>query len=301
MLATDASSSQQAAVSEAFLKAAHDPAPGERDFAQDDLLLLGGSRPVCLRSNREKALSSRLAFGGRLSRPRSVNVVLKPLGETFAADERLAALQAIPVRQFVCRPGAHLDLALPGALVLFACAPGLVHGLLRRGAPWVLSFDAVRSADEDLANVAVRDRVMRLVTLHCFLVVGGSPPASSFSRAIRPAVRSRVLLAFLGFLPLSVPRSLLTTHMHYFGYCSFVTTVFRASSRTGSCSPTLPSFGSNSGRTFRADLCQFGCLCTCHHQLLLGFCSLNGQVWRAPLEARWEVSGAASSLDGCCQ
>ena len=149
---------------EAFLKAAHDPAPGERDFAQDDLLLLGGSRPVCLRSNREKALSSRLAFGGRLSRPRSVNVVLKPLGETFAADERLAALQAIPVRQFVCRPGAHLDLALPGALVPFACAPGLVHGLLRRGAPWVLSFDAVRSADEDLANVAVRDRVMRLVT-----------------------------------------------------------------------------------------------------------------------------------------
>ena len=103
----------------------------------------------------------------------------------------LGSFLGLPVRQVECKAGSKPDSEAPGCLVLFSGVSGTSRALLKHGAPWVISFDSARSPDEDLMDPERRAVVESLISGGLVAVVSLSPPASSFSRAVTPAVRSR--------------------------------------------------------------------------------------------------------------
>lgn len=160
--------------------------------------MLGAARPAVLKSNRERGLSARVPRPPRRSREAVTPSAWLDLSELSCGDggdvhvtHRVSDLQQFPLQQFRCSPGRLLDLSQPGVLVLYTSQVSIVSAFLRAGAPWVLSFDSQKGADQDLACSALQLRLEGLISAGAFRVVGGFPPCGSFSRAIRPPVRSR--------------------------------------------------------------------------------------------------------------
>ena len=178
---------------EAFLASVNHGAKNDASFQQSDLVQLGGARPVCLRSNRERGLSSGRARAKVLHDKRQVpRPFVDPLSVCSCSPTNqssppwLGSLQEFPIRQFIYDPLRPLDLSRPGALELSPSRRSISRALLRHGAPWVLTFDAQRSAKEDLSSADLRARLEALLLSGAFCLVGSLPTASSFSRAVRP-------------------------------------------------------------------------------------------------------------------
>ena len=64
----------------------------------------------------------------------------------------------VPRRQFSFL-GSAPDLALAGALDLYAGHGGVSRALLQLGAPWVISYDLLRSPDQNLLDVQAQARI----------------------------------------------------------------------------------------------------------------------------------------------
>ena len=115
--------------------------------------------------------------------------------ETVAAEvltfsrEAYDTLLSFPARQFVFS-GEKPDLTKPGCLDLFSGRCGVAKQLVKFKAPWVLTFDWKRSAEEDLLNPEVRKKVELLITSGAVLALGAAPICASFSVAVTPPVRS---------------------------------------------------------------------------------------------------------------
>ena len=115
--------------------------------------------------------------------------------------EAVALLTALPAEQFVL---PHKDICLeellrkPGHLDLFSGSRGAAKALAQRSGRWAVTFDYSHSPTENLLDLEVRRTIESLIAADCFLSLGAGPVCASFSRAVRPPVRSK---AFPGGLP----------------------------------------------------------------------------------------------------
>ena len=103
-------------------------------------------------------------------------------------------LRAVPREQFVFPAGCDEDalLKLPGHLDLFSGSRRAAIALARQTKRWVLCYDILHSANEDLLDPRVQNELDTMLRAGCFLSLTGGPVCSSFSRAVCPPVRSRL-------------------------------------------------------------------------------------------------------------
>ena len=134
---------------------------------------------------------------GRDHRRRKPPVATSPVFEPWLPRRRLdvaalALLTALLRSQFVVPRGLKLDdiLAKPGHLDLFSGCRVAAQELANRSGRWVLTYDIEHSHLEDLLSPQVQSYVERMLHHKCFLSVTAGPVCASFSRAVRPAVRS---------------------------------------------------------------------------------------------------------------
>jgi len=108
-----------------------------------------------------------------------------PDGQELCA-EAIELLSSFPEGQFV-HSGDKLCLEKRGALDLFSGKAGVARAMAKSGCPWILTVDWARSPQENLLDAGLRERLLRLITLRAFSVVGSAIICSSFSKAVTPA------------------------------------------------------------------------------------------------------------------
>ena len=179
---------------DAWLETLSASLPAARD--PFDFSALGYREPLRLQSGRqEKTLRH---FGKKVQQP----PVAEPCfsGVTRPAElaggglcaEAVCMLQELDRRGQVWWPkDSERVFSQPGALDLYSGRGGVAKQLLKNGAPFVVTFDWNRSAQENLLWPENRRVVLRLVELKAVAVVGSAVICKSFTRAITPAVRSR--------------------------------------------------------------------------------------------------------------
>lgn len=122
-----------------------------------------------------------------------------------AATEALLKLGA---KRFVISPRYKCNdewSKLKGALDLFLGSKRHAKKLIRRGCPWVLTYEILDDAvGQDLLSKLVRTSIESLLDLGCFLMFGAGPVCSSLSVAITPPVRSSVYPEGLPHIPASM-------------------------------------------------------------------------------------------------
>lgn len=103
-------------------------------------------------------------------------------------------LDRIPESQFCLPRGKTLkDIKqYAGHLDLFSGSRGAARALANQTGQWVLCYDIKHSHREDLANKDIQGEIEALLQAQAFLSIGAGPVCSSFSRAVRPPVRSRM-------------------------------------------------------------------------------------------------------------
>ena len=103
-----------------------------------------------------------------------------------------ALLSAVPRSQFVIPRGRTYDevIVKPGHLDLFSGSRKAAIALANRTGHWVLTYDIEHSPAEDLLNPAVQSNIETMLSSGCFLTLTAGPVCASFSRAVRPAVRT---------------------------------------------------------------------------------------------------------------
>lgn len=112
-------------------------------------------------------------------------------GRTSALSKRaLESLRSLPRRQFFFKDGVA-DFMEPGCLDLFSGRFGVAKQLVKHGAPWVLTYEWNRSADENLLEQRVRKVIFELIDEGTVKALGGAPICSSFSVAVTPPVRNK--------------------------------------------------------------------------------------------------------------
>ena len=153
-------------------------------------------RVALQRLDRQQARSQAARTGSELSR-RNFHPVAKSRPEPWLPRERLTAaaaelLREFPRAQFALPPAATAAEIFdkPGHLDLFSGCRGAAKALAKRSGRWVLCFDLKHSAAEDLLDKGNQKHVERLVELGVFLSLTAGPVCASFSRAVRPAVRT---------------------------------------------------------------------------------------------------------------
>lgn len=90
-------------------------------------------------------------------------------------------------------PGQKLEelVLRQGHLDLFSGQRGAAKALAETTGHWVLTFDVAHHASENLLDPSVQDFLASLVEAAAFLSVGAGPVCASFSRAVRPPVRTK--------------------------------------------------------------------------------------------------------------
>ena len=202
--------------------------------------MLGAARPAVLKSNRERGLSARVPRPPRRSREAVTPSAWLDLSELSCGDggdvhvtHRVSDLQQFPLQQFRCSPGRLLDLSQPGVLVLYTSQVGIVSAFLRAGAPWVLSFDSQKGADQDLACSALQLRLEGLISAGAFRIVGG------FGLRCAPALAPKGSVIFLR----TTVQRLKQIMPLLLGFGTSVSFVLSVACSTGSHNPTPRSFG----------------------------------------------------------
>eukprot|EP00435_Cladocopium_sp_Y103_P047846 s453_g14.t1 len=104
--------------------------------------------------------------------------------------EAREALRKFGADQVVRSAGVSWPPKRAGFLDLFSGERGVAVSLSRQCCTWSLCFDLEHSPLEDLDDANLRDELIQLIRLGCFIGAGGGPVCSSFSMAVRPAVRT---------------------------------------------------------------------------------------------------------------
>ena len=141
--------------------------------------------------------SSRTGLGQKLQfkPPVAASFRASPwLPKTALSDEVSQLLETIPTNQFVVPRGQTLDEVwkLKGHLDLFSGCRVAAQKLANCSGRWVLCYDLKHHASEDLLNPHVQTFLVTLLTGGAFLSLTAGPVCASFSRAVCPAVRSRL-------------------------------------------------------------------------------------------------------------
>ena len=106
------------------------------------------------------------------------------------SQEAIDMLKSISPDQFLTADGSPPDFRRAGALDLYSGSYGLAKSLLRKGAPWVLTYELKHSAAEDLLEASVQSAIMKMTQLLCFKSISMAPVCASFSVAVTPPVRT---------------------------------------------------------------------------------------------------------------
>ena len=107
-------------------------------------------------------------------------------------SDALQLLRTLPASQFVLPRGGDLDVLLtkPGHLDLFSGCRVAAQELANRSGRWVLTYDVLHSPTEDLLDEQVQRHIRAMIEAGCFITASAGPVCASFSRAVRPPVRS---------------------------------------------------------------------------------------------------------------
>ena len=138
--------------------------------------------------------------GGRRKPPVAAVVNPEPwLPRRLLSDSARSLLHQLPTDQFVFPFGVSREdcLAKPGHLDLFSGCRIAAKELARKTGRWVLTYDILHSPQENLLDELVQAHILKMLRAGCFLSLTAGPVCSSFSRAVRPPVRSASLPAGL--------------------------------------------------------------------------------------------------------
>ena len=130
----------------------------------------------------------------------TISLEPKPTHTSVATDRLpqhvVQSLNSFRQSQFVLPPGSKTPLEellrQPGFLDVYSGSRGVARATAKLSQCWVLCVDLDHGADEDLLSPALQERLLFLVAHGAFRGVGGGPICSSFSRAVRPPVRSKI-------------------------------------------------------------------------------------------------------------
>ena len=152
--------------------------------------------PVPEREHLRKSYvaSQRSKKDARLNKPPVVARPRQPWNRfPLLSPTARALVAALPLSQFVFPKGADKQklLGQQGHLDLFSGQRGAARALAERTGTWVVTFDIKHGPSEDLLDSAVRQRIEELFDAGAFASFGAGPVCSSFSRAVRPPVRTR--------------------------------------------------------------------------------------------------------------
>ena len=106
------------------------------------------------------------------------------------SKEAVSALAEFPASQVVKSKGLAWPPARAGFLDLYSGEKGVARRLGKMGPTWSLCFDLADSPSQDLDDPVLREKIEKLISLGCFVGLGGGPVCASFSMAVRPPVRS---------------------------------------------------------------------------------------------------------------
>ena len=203
-----------------------------------------------------------------------------------------------------------------GALDLFTGRGGVARSLLKMGCPFVVTFEWQRSSREDLLDEENRQKILQLIRLKAFKVVGSALICASFSRAVTPAVRTHRFPRGVPWMSATMKIKVSAGNSH----CDYATLVIQACEDGGvfywlenpdsswlwqqkSMRRFLPP---DSAFTLRVDYCRFGtpwrkrtrvalnlpslcglrflCTCTQRHVALRGMHPSLKKPWTAVAE-----------------
>ena len=156
----------------------------------EDFTDLGYKLPLCLKPKRRTAKSSGAA-ASLVESGGSAHFGVDEASETSLTLEALEVLRSFSPEQIVWPKGSSKWFLSPGAVDLFTGEGGVAKELVRRGCPFVVTFEWCRSVREDLLDEGNRDKVRLLVRHRAVLLLGSAVICSSFSIAITPPIRSK--------------------------------------------------------------------------------------------------------------
>ena len=106
-------------------------------------------------------------------------------------EEAVQILLSFSSKQFFFGKDGDRVIRSKGSLDLYSGRFGVARAMTTFGSPWVLTFEILRSPDEDLLQQELQDKILRLVALGVFGTAMLAPVCSSHSIAITPPVRSK--------------------------------------------------------------------------------------------------------------
>ena len=179
----------------------HATAAAEQSTSRSTVLASGGERDAeCREAEAPEQSSTRSTVLDRTGRDegrrrRSVAVVnrFEPwLPRRRLTDTAVALLREVPRSQFVLPRGVKLDdvMQYPGHLDLFSGCRVAAKELAERSGRWVLTYDVLHSPAENLLDSDVQAKIWKMLVNGCFLTLTAGPVCASFSRAVRPPVRT---------------------------------------------------------------------------------------------------------------
>ena len=111
------------------------------------------------------------------------------------SPEGKALVDSIPSEQFVLprkwRPCRSWRPSRCGALDLYSGAKGVARELAERGHLWVITFEIEDGANQDILSPENQQLIEKLLLLKCVIILGVAIFCCSFSRAVRPPIRTR--------------------------------------------------------------------------------------------------------------
>lgn len=125
-----------------------------------------------------------------------------------------ALLDGFNKNQFLFHQASHGKIAVKGGLDLYTGKGGVARAMIRKGAPWILSFEILRSASEDLLDPQLQEVIKELLESDVFATVVMAPVCSSYSIAVTPPVRSRRHPRGLPGLRISMRQKVRTGNLH---------------------------------------------------------------------------------------
>ena len=139
------------------------------------------------RSTPVSSVSSTQKISDRSSGPGSSESCLSP--------RALAAFNRIPKKQLIIAGGKvgveSFVPSRPGYLDLYSGEKGVAKSFVSQGGEWAVTFETDDSEDQDVMSSFNQQLIHDLIDTKCVVGVGAGIFCSSFSRAVRPMVRSR--------------------------------------------------------------------------------------------------------------
>ena len=239
---------------------------------------LGYKSPLCLDSRRTERKKEKLEARSVPSKicsdpqPAAVTKLCSDGGNKPCVFEERAVkiLEELDGRGQVWWPkDSTREFVAPGALDLFTGQGGVAKRLLRNGCPFVVTYEWNRSAGENLLWKENQEKIMELVKMGAFKVVGSALICKSFTRAITPAVRSKRFPRGIPWMRLTMRASVAEGNKHAdFGFrliqlCEAYGVKFWLENPDSSFLWSMPRFrrrfrAADSLELLRVDYCRFG-------------------------------------------